>query len=53
MVYRYKAQDRESGEIVALKRIRLDNNEEVRSQFHVYLLAAFSAEFSTLGLLFI
>eukprot|EP00041_Stephanoeca_diplocostata_P007384 m.104457 g.104457 ORF g.104457 m.104457 type:complete len:312 (+) comp16849_c0_seq2:144-1079(+) len=24
----YKAQDRESGEIVALKRIRLDNNEE-------------------------
>ena len=26
----YKAQNRENGEIVALKRIRLDNEEEVR-----------------------
>jgi serine/threonine protein kinase len=28
----YKAQDKDSGEVVALKRIRLDNDEEVDSK---------------------
>ena len=27
----YKAQDRDTGELVALKRIRLDNDDEVRA----------------------
>ncbi len=30
----YKAQDRDTSELVALKRIRLDNDEEVRTHRH-------------------